>query len=134
MPTLPRLPVLWAGSRGPLPLFSRHGGCGYGSPAAIPGRTLLRAGVALWGWQEGVPGGVPRAFVRGVWGEALNLPRLPVRRAGSRDPLPTGCGCGFAGVGTRHWPVGLHALPDTACRGGGSWLPGGTPHAKVRGV
>ena len=46
-----------------------------------------------------VPGGVPLAWVWGVRGQALSHPRLPALWAGSRGPLPTGCGCG----GVRAW-------------------------------
>ena len=57
-------------------------------------RALAGRRCAPWGWQKGVPGGVLSAIVRGVWGQALPLPRLPAPWAGCRGPLPTGCGCG----------------------------------------
>ena len=53
---------------------------------------------------------MPFAVVRGVWGQALHLPRLPALRAGCRGPLPTCCGRGCAGEGAQHCPLGLHAL------------------------
>ena len=71
-------------------------------------------------------------MLRGVWGYALTLPQLP---AGSREPVPTGGECGCAGVETRHWPLGLHALPDVTGRVGGRRLSGGgIPPAWVRRV
>ena len=81
------------------------GGCGRGDPSPTPQSALLRAGFArCWGGKR-VPGGAPPAWVWGVRGRALSLPRLPALWAGCRGPLPTGCGCGgLAGVGTRHQP------------------------------
>ena len=40
------------------------------------------------------PGGVPSTVVRGVWGQALPLPRLPTLWAGRRGSLATCCGRG----------------------------------------
>ena len=48
--------------------------------------------------------------VRGVWGQAPSLPRLPAHWAGSWGPPPTCCGRGCVGVGAQHCPLGLHAL------------------------
>ena len=56
------------------------------------------------------PGGVPSTVARGVWGQALPLPRLPVHWAGCWGPLSTCCGRGHAGVGALLCPLGLHAL------------------------
>ena len=66
---------------------------------------------ALWGLRAaGVVGGRPRGgwpatVVRGVWCQALSLPRPPVLwsgQSGFRDPcVPGPVG---AGVGTQHWP------------------------------
>ena len=56
------------------------------------------------------PGGVPSTVARGVWGQALPLPRLPVHWAGCWGPLSTCCGRGRAGVGALLCPLGLHAL------------------------
>ena len=66
---------------------------------------------ALWGLRAaGVAGGRPRkgwpaTIVRGVWCQALSLPRPPVLWSGQpgfRDPcVPGAVG---AGVGTQHWP------------------------------
>ena len=56
------------------------------------------------------PGGVPSTVARGVWGQALPLPRLPAHWAGCWGPLPTCCVRGRVGVGAQHCPLGLHAL------------------------
>ena len=93
--------------------------------------SLGAVGVA----ERASPGGVPRAAVRGVWVQALSLPRLPVLWAGCRGLLPTCCGRGCAGVGAEHCPVGFHALWGAACRGvGGGPSPGGQPSTVVRGA
>ena len=61
-----------------------------------------------------LPGGAPPAWVWGVRGRALSHPRLPALRAGSRGPLPTGCGC----RGVRAWgPV-----TNPTVRALASWL------------
>ena len=64
-------------------------------------------------------GGVPRAVVRGVWGQPRVLPRLPVLGAGSRGPLPQCCGGGCAGVKPRHCFFGVRALRGARRRLGG---------------
>ena len=79
----------------PRPVCPGCGRCGCGDPAPTPQRAPLRAGVARRGGGGRVsPGGVLFAFVRGVWGQTLPLPRLPALWAGCRGPLPTCCGCG----------------------------------------
>ena len=47
--SLPQLPVLGAGSWGPLPVCRGRGECGHGDPSPTPQRTLLRAGGACCG-------------------------------------------------------------------------------------
>ena len=71
---------------------------------------------ALWGLRAaGVVGGCPRGgwpatVVRGVWCQALSLPRPPVLsggQPGSRDPcVPRAVG---AAVGTQHRPHSVHS-------------------------
>ena len=70
---------------------------------------------ALWGLRAaGVVGGPPRggspaSVVRGVWCQALSLPRPPVLWSGQpafRDPCVPGAV--VAGVGTQHWPHSVH--------------------------
>ena len=104
--------------------------------APAPQRAPLRAGVARCGDGGGSsPGGVPLAVVRGVSGQALPLPRLPALWVGCQCPSPTCCGRGCAGVGTRHCPLGLHALwVLCAARVGGGVPGGGWPATVLRGV
>ena len=97
----------------------------------------------LWGLRAvGVAGGGPRGgwpatVVRGVWCQALSLPRPPVLsggRPGFRDPhVPGAVG---AGVGTQHWPHSVRpcgpALLAVAVAEGRPW--GGVPSTIVRGV
>ena len=73
-----------------------------------PGSPL--PGLGLWGWRQGVPGGVPSTVARGVWGHALPLPRLPPHWVGCRGPRSTCCGRRRAGVGAPLCPLGQHAL------------------------
>ena len=91
------------------------GRCGCGDPAPAPRRAHLRAGVARrGGGGRASLGGVLSAIVRGVWGQAHPLPRLPALWAGCWGPLPTGCGCG----GVRAWgPV-----TNPTARALASWL------------
>ena len=77
-------------------------------------------------------GGVPSTVARGVWGQALTLPRLPAHWAGCWGPLSTCCGRGRAGVGALLRPLGLHALlgPRAAGRScAGGRAGGGGGHA-----
>ena len=48
--------------------------------------------------------------LRGVWGHALPLPRLPAHWVGCRGPRSTCCWRGRAGVGALLCPLGRHAL------------------------
>ena len=97
---------------------------------------------ALWGLRaagvvEGRPrGGWPATVVRGVWCQALSLPRPPVLWSGQpwyRDPcVPGAVG---AGVGTQHPP---HSLPPCGLAllavGVAEGRPRGGPYTIVRGV
>ena len=56
------------------------------------------------------PGGAPSTVARGVQGQALPLPRLPVHWAGCWGPPSTCSGRGRVGVGALLCPLGLHAL------------------------
>ena len=114
--SLPRPPVLWSGQPGfcdPCVPGAVGGGVGtqHRPHGARPCGPALRAvGVA-----EGRSrGGVRSAVVRGVWGQALPLPRLPALWAGCRGPLPTGCGCG----GVRAW----RPVTNPTARAVASWL------------
>ena len=106
---LPRLPAHWAGCLGPPPTCCGRGCVGVGAQHCPLGLH------ALWGLRAaGVVGGRPRrrlpaSVVRGVWCQALSLPRPPVLWSGQpgfRDPCVLGAV--GAGVGTQHRP---HSVP-----------------------
>ena len=63
------------------------------------------------------PGGVPRAVLRGVWGQAVPLFWPPVLGEGSRGPLPMCYGRGCAGLGPGTFP--LACLPCAGLRTAG---------------
>ena len=102
------------------PVCPGCGRCGRGDQhrahSARPcGPALHAVGVA-----EGRPrGGGAFAVVKGVWGQALPLPRLPALWADCPGPLPTCCGRGCAGVGALHQPRGSRALSGAVGHGGG---------------
>ena len=123
--SLSSLPVLGLGASALLLMSTWRGWCGCGDPALAPQCALLRAGVRALGVDRGRlrGGGAPRTVVRGVWGQALSLPLLLVLWARGGGPLPTCCGRGPAGVGTRQGPFGVRALLGAACRGGGESFP-----------
>ena len=65
-------------ARVPRPACPGRGQCGRGDPAPAPQCALLRAGVArCGGGGRASPGGVPSTIVRGAWGQALSVSRLP---------------------------------------------------------
>ena len=110
------------------PVCPGCGRCGCGDPAPAPQRAPLRAGVArCGGGGRAAPGGVPPTIVRGVSGQALSLPRLPVHWAGCWGPPPTCSGRGCVGVGAQHCPLGLHTLWGLRAAG----LVGGRPRGGV---
>ena len=112
------------------------GRCGPGDPAPAPEHAPLRAGVArCGGGVRASPGGVPSTVVRGVWIQALSLPRLHAHWAGCWGPPPTCGGRGCVGVEAQHCPLGLHALWGLRAAGvvGGRPL-GGWPATFMRGV
>ena len=93
-------------ARVPRPVCPGCGRCGRVDPAPAPQRAPLRAGVArCGGGGRASPGGVPSTVVRGVWCQALSLPRPPVLWSGQpgfRDPCVPGAV--DAGVWTQHRP------------------------------
>ena len=101
----PRLPAHWAGCWGPPPTCR-------GRECVVVGAQHCPPGLhALWGPRAaGVvggrpPGGWPATVVRGVWCQALSLPRLPVLwggQPGFRDPCVPGAV--DAGAETQHRP------------------------------
>ena len=111
------------------------GRCGGGDPAPAPQRAPLRAGIArCGGGGRASPGGLPSTVVRGVWGQALSLPRLPAHWAGCWGPPSTCCGRGCVGVGAQHCPLGLHALWRLRAAGvGGGAPPGGVACHRCEG-
>ena len=96
---------------------------GGGGPVPVPPYLAWGCG----GGGRAPPGGVPSTFARGVWGQALPLPRLPAHRAGCWGPLSTCCGRGRVGVGALLCPLGLHALWGLRAAGRvrGVRVPGG---------
>ena len=118
----------WARQSGPVARVSRARVVWTWGPVTCPTVcTLASQRCALWGTRGGVPrGGGGGAVVRGVWGQALTLPLLPVPGAGSRGPLSTS-----AGAGVQMWGPGtvpLACLPFGGCcapRGWSAVAPGG---------
>ena len=81
------------------------GGGRSGPGSSLPGSACTPCGGCVpRGWWGAVPGGRwPATVVRGVWCQALSLPRLPVLwggQPGYRDPCVPGAV--DAGVGTQH--------------------------------
>ena len=78
---------------------------GRGGPALSLWLACPAGGCAPRGWWKAVPGGWPATVVRGLWCQALSLPRPPVPwggQPGLRDPCFPGAG--GVGVGTQHRP------------------------------
>ena len=107
-------------------------------PNTVPLAFMPCGGFVPRGWWGGRPrGGWPATVVRGVWCQALSLPRPPVLWSGQqgfRDPcVPGAVG---AGVGTHHRPHSVRpcgpALLAVGVAERGS--PGGVPSTIVRGV
>ena len=87
---------------------------------------------AFWGQHEGARGG---RLVPGCGKSWVGLSPSPVHssfRACGRGPLPTGCGCGGAGVGTCHQPHRARSC-ELALRAVGA-RPGKAPLAWVCSV
>ena len=96
---------------------------GGGGPVPVPAYLAWGCG----GGGRASPEGMPFMVARGVWGQALTLPRLPAHWAGCWGPLSTFCGRGRAGVGALLCPLGLHALWGLRAAGRvrGVRVPGG---------
>ena len=96
---------------------------GGGGPVPVPPYLAWGCG----GGGRASPGGVPSTVARGVWGQALPLPRLPAHWAGCWGPRSTCCGRGRAGVGALLCPLGLHGLWGLRAAGRvrGVRVPGG---------
>ena len=126
---------LVAGARYPLAVVA---GVWAWGPVTDPTTHALASWLcALWGRHKGGRGGgAPLAWVLGVRGGALPHARQPVLGACGQGPLPTGCGCGGLGEGTRHQPLSacscklaLHAVGAARGHlgGGGLWPGCGAP-------
>ena len=102
----PRLPVLWAGCRGPLPTGCGCGGVRAWGPVTNPtARPLSSWRCALWGRHEGARGGGASCLGVGRSGSGALPP--PTARPLGGLPGPTTLWLwvrGGAGVGTRHRP------------------------------
>ena len=110
------VPALGAGRAVP------RGPCPAGCPAPVPcsvwrawggGGPVPVPPYLAWGCGGGgraSPGGVASTVARGIWGQALPLPRLPAHWAGCWGPLATCYGRGPVGVGAQHCPLGPQAL------------------------
>ena len=103
---------------------------GGGGPVPVPPYLAWGCG----GGGRASPGGVPSTVARGVWGQALPLPRLPAHWAGCWGPRSTCCARGRAGVGALLCPLGLHALWGLRAAGRvrGVRVPGGGPGGACR--
>ena len=132
---LPRLSALWAGCWGPSSTLAVGAGVRVWGPGAVPLACMPCGGRAPRGWWGPSPGAWPATVERGVWFQALSLPRSPALWAGRRGPPPTCCGRGHAGVGARHCPLSLHALWELRAAGVVGGRPrGGWPATVARGV
>ena len=116
-------------ARVPRPVCPGCGRCGRGDLAPAPQRAPLRAGVArCGGGGRTSPGWPPSTIVRGVWCQALSLPRPSVLWGGQPGfRVPVVPGAGGAGVGTQHRSHSACALAGRRCSPWG-WrkgVPGG---------
>ena len=102
---LPELPAHWAGCWGPPPTCCGRRCVGVGAQHCALGLHAL-PGLRAAGVVGGRPRGAwPVTVVRGVWCQALSLPRPPVLWSGQpgfRDPCVLGAV--GAGVGSQHRP------------------------------
>ena len=107
-------------------------------PNTVPLACMPCGGCVLRGWWGVVlGGGWPATVVRGVWCQALSLPRPPVLSSGQprfRDPCVPGVV--DAGVGTQHRPHSVRPCgPALLAVGVAEGRPrGGVPSTIVRGV
>ena len=109
-------------------LWARVCGCRY------PALSLWRACPA--GVAGACPRGIPLTAVRGVWCQALLLPRSLILGAGGRAPLPVYsrrayCGCGHPSPDPQRALLGAGVARP---RDGRRASPGGVPRAVLRSV
>ena len=122
---LPRLSALWAGCRGPSSTLAVGAGVRMWGPGAVPSACMPCGGRAPRGWWGPSPGGWSATFARGIWCQALSLPRSPALWADCRGPPPACCWRGCAGVGAGTVPSAC--MPCGSCVPRGWWgaAPGG---------
>ena len=135
--SLPWPPVLWSETRVPRPVCPGCGRCRRGDPAPVSQRAPLWAGVARCGsGRRASPGGAPSTIVRGVWCQALSLPRPSVLWSGQPGfRVPGVPGAVGAGVGTQHRSHSACALAGRRCSPWG-WrkgVPGGGAFHRCEG-
>ena len=104
--------------------------CGFrgrGDPALFLWLACPAGGQVPRGWWEAVPRGWPSPVVRGVWCQALSLPRPPIPWAGQqgfRDPCLPDAVC--VGVGTQLRPRSVGSCePSLRALGVAGGRPGG---------
>ena len=124
-------------ARVPRPVCPGCGRCGRGDSAPAPQRAPLRAGVArCGGGGRTSPGGPPSTIVRGVWCQALSLPRSSVLWSGQPGFRVLGVlGAVGGGVGTQHRSHSACALVGRRCSPWG-WrkgVPGGGAFHRCEG-
>ena len=125
-------------ARVPRPVCPGCGRCGRGDSAPAPQRAPLRAGVArCGGGGRTSPGGSPSTIVRGVWCQALSLPRPSVLWSGQPGfRVPGVPGAVGAAWGPSTGPTARAPLRAGVARrgGGGRASPGGVLSTVVRGA
>ena len=124
-------------ARVPRPVCPGCGRCRRWDPAAVSQRAPLWAGVArCGGGGRTSPGGPPSTIVRGVWCQALSLPRSSVLWSGPPGfRVPGVPGAVGAGVGTQHRSHSACALAGRRCSPWG-WrkgVPGGGAFHRCEG-
>ena len=126
---LPRLSALWAGCRGPSSTLAVGAAVRVWGPGAVTSACMPCGGRAPWGWWGPSPGGWPAIVARGVWCQALSLPRSSGLWAGRRGSAThmlwaRVCGCGGPALSPR-----VHALWELRAAGvvGGHPRGGGLP-------
>ena len=121
-------PFLWGGRPGSCDPCPGCGRCGRGDPAPAPQCAPLRASSARCrAGGRASPGGVPSTIMRGVWCQALSLPRPPVLWSGQpgfRNP----CVPGAVGAG-----LGAQRQPHSVRPCGPAFLPVGVAEGRPRG-
>ena len=132
----PRLPALWAGCRGPLPIGCGSGGVRAWGPVTSPtARPLVSWLCALRGRHEGARGGrlLPGCGASGVGRSPTPVCPPSGWAAGAHYPLAVGAGGRGRGDPSPAPQRALLRAGFARC-GGGMRVPGGAPLAWVWGV